>query len=190
MNEIHVKNMVCDRCIKAVTGIFERADAVIDEVRLGVVCLSKPLTPAQVQALRMALEKEGFEWLDDQKVKLVEQIRQLIVQLVQQGQLDEMRENLSSYLSSRLHKDYHYLSSTFSAVENTTIEQYFILQKIEKVKEWLVYDELTLNEMAFRLGYSSVAHLSGQFKKVTGFTPTQFKQLKDHHRKPLDKVGK
>jgi AraC family transcriptional regulator len=188
MTEIHIKNMVCDRCIRAVAGIVERAGATAKEVRLGVVRLDQPLTTVQTQEIKTALDSEGFEWLDDQKVKLVEQVKQLILQLVQQGQLDDMKENLSSYLSSQLHKDYHYLSNTFSAVENTTIEQYFILQKIEKVKEWLVYDELTLNEMAFRLGYSSVAHLSGQFKKVTGFTPTQFKQLKDHHRKPIDKV--
>jgi len=99
-----------------------------------------------------------------------------------------MKMNLSDQLASLLHKDYNYLSNLFSSVENTTIEQYFILQKIEKVKEWLVYDEFTLNEMAFKLGYSSVAHLSAQFKKVTGFTPSQFKKLKDHHRKPLDKL--
>jgi AraC family transcriptional regulator len=189
MIEVHIKNMVCDRCIRSVSGIFEKAGVPPKEVRLGVVGLDHPPMDAQIQQIKIALDAEGFEWLDDQKVKLIEQVKQLILQLVQQDQLDDMKENLSSYLSSRLHRDYHYLSNTFSTVENTTIEQYFILQKIEKVKEWLVYDELTLNEMAFRLGYSSVAHLSGQFKKVTGFTPTQFKQLKDHHRKPLDKVG-
>lgn len=189
MTEIRIKNMVCDRCIRAVTAIFERAGVTPNSVQLGVVQLDQPLTASQTQNIKAALDAEGFEWLDDQKVKLVEDIKKQILQLVQRGQLDEMKENLSSYLSSQLHKDYHYLSNTFSTAENTTIEQYFILQKIEKVKEWLVYDELTLNEMAFRLGYSSVAHLSGQFKKVTGFTPTQFKQLKEHHRKPLDKVG-
>ena len=100
--------------------------------------------------------------------------------------LMKKKENLSEWLAKRTLKDYHYLSNVFSSVENTTIEQYFILQKIERVKEWLVYDELTLNEMAYNLGYSSTAHLSAQFKKVTGFTPSQFKKLKDHHRKPLD----
>ena len=99
-----------------------------------------------------------------------------------------MKENLSEYLSRHLRKDYTYLSNLFSSVENTTIEQYFIQQKIEKVKEWLVYDELSLGEMAFKLGYSSVAHLSNQFKKITGFTPSQFKKLKDHHRKKLDSL--
>ena len=134
------------------------------------------------------MQKKGFKWIEDGKIKLVEEIKKEIVNLVHYTDLDEMSSNLSQHLASRLHKDYHYLSNTFSSVENTTIEQYFILQKIERVKEWLVYNELTLNEMAFKLGYSSVAHLSTQFKKVTGFTPTQFKELKQHHRKPLDKV--
>ncbi len=186
--EIHVKNMVCDRCIKVVRGIFHDAGALIKSVGLGVVELEKELSDQQVQTVKTVLEKEGFEWLDDQKIKLVEQIKKLIVQLVHYGQLDEMKENLSDYLSAKLHKDYHYLSNTFSSLENTTIEQYFILQKTEKVKEWLVYDELTLSEIAFKLGYSSVAHLSAQFKKVTGFTPSQFKKLEKPSRQPLDKI--
>ena len=99
-----------------------------------------------------------------------------------------MNKNLSAYLSEKLNRDYHYLSSLFSSVENTTIEQYFILQKIEKVKELLVYDELTLNEISFKLGYSSVAHLSAQFKKVIGLTPSHFKQIGQMKRKPLDKI--
>lgn len=180
--------MVCARCIKMVTGIFQNAGAIPENVRLGKVGIRNELTAEQQGKIKNELEQEGFEWLDDQKVKLVEEIKQLIIQLVHYSNLDEMRENLSGYLSVKLHKDYHYLSTTFSVVENTTIEQYFILQKNEKVKEWLVYGELTLNEMAFKLGYSSAAHLSSQFKKVTGFTPSQFKKLKDHQRKPLDQL--
>ena len=188
MQEIPIKNMVCARCIKSVTGIFTDAGATVNNVQLGKVVLAQPLLKAQENAIRSSLLQEGFEWLDDKKVKLVEEIKTGIIRLVQEGGLDEKNENLSHWLSKPLHKDYHYLSNFFSSVENTTIEQYFILQKIEKVKEWLVYDELTLNEMAYKLGYSSVAHLSAQFKKVTGFTPSQFKKLKDHHRKPLDGV--
>jgi AraC family transcriptional regulator len=138
--------------------------------------------------VRKGLEAEGFEIIDDQRVKLAEEVKSLIVELVHMKDMDEMKENLSDYLVSRLHKEYTYISSVFSAVENTTIEQYFILQKIEKVKEWLVYDELTLSEMSFRLGYSSVAHLSNQFKKITGFTPSQFKKLKEHNRRQLDSL--
>ena len=188
MIEIHIKNMVCARCSKVVTGIFQNAGAMPKTVRLGCVEIGKKLTEGQERKIRKALEAEGFEWLDDQKTKLVVDIKRNIIELVHYSNLDEMNKNLSDYLSGILHKDYHYLSTLFSSVENTTIEQYFILQKIEKVKEWLVYDEFTLSEMAFKMGYSSVAHLSGQFKKVTGFTPSQFKQLKDHHRKSLDKI--
>jgi len=188
MTEVHVKNMVCGRCIKVVKEVFEKSGAAVADVQLGIVKLDQ--TPgAEVETLiRKRLADEGFEWLDEQKAKLVEQVKQAIVELVHYSNLDEMKENLSEYLAHKLHRDYHYLSSLFSSAENATIEQYFILQKIEKVKEWLVYDELTLSEMAFRLGYSSVAHLSGQFKKITGFTPSAFKTLKDHRRQPLDKL--
>ncbi len=188
MIEIHIKNMVCPRCIKTVNGIFNDAGVLPRNVRLGTVEIEKNFSGEQELLIRKALEMEGFEWLDDQKMQLIEQVKQLIVQLVHYSNLDEMKENLSGYLSSKLYKDYHYLSNLFSSVENTTIEQYFILQKTEKVKEWLVYGEFNLNEMAFKLGYSSSAHLSAQFKKVTGFTPSQFKKLKDHHRKPLDQL--
>jgi len=184
----NIKNMVCARCIRIVTGIFLQAGAEPVAASLGKIETVGELTAGQEQQVRKALEAEGFEWLDDHKVKLVEGVKQAIVQLVHYGELDEMKVNLSDHLAALLHKDYNYLSNLFSSVENTTIEQYFILQKIEKVKEWLVYDEFTLNEMAFKLGYSSVAHVSAQFKKVTGFTPSQFKKLKDHHRKPLDKL--
>ena len=180
--------MVCDRCIRSVQQLFERAGIAVGSIHLGVVQTRQDLDEPQIQQVKEALRAEGFEWMDNQKVKLVEQIRQQIIQLVQSGKMDEMKGNLSDYLSKALLKDYHYLSQLFSAIENTTIEQYFILQKIEKVKEWLAYDEYTISEIAFKMGYSSVAHLSGQFKKVTGFTPSQFKQFKDHHRKPLDKV--
>jgi len=186
--EIHIRNMVCDRCINAVTGIFQQAGVAIKDIRLGVVGINRELTEEKVRTIRSSLIAGGFEWLDDQKIKLVERIKQEMVELVHYSNLDEMKSNLSDHLAAKLHKDYHYLSAIFSSIENTTIEQYFILQKTEKVKEWLVYNEYTLSEMAFRLGYSSTAHLSGQFKKITGFTPSQFKNLKDHHRKPLDKL--
>ncbi|RYF88563.1 MAG: AraC family transcriptional regulator [Chitinophagaceae bacterium] len=186
--EIHIRNMVCDRCIKSVRQVFERAGVRTERIQLGVVHTKEDLAPAKVEELKDALREEGFEWMDDHKVKLVEQIKNLIIQLVQSGEMEEMKGNLSAYLASKLLKDYYHLSQLFSSMENTTIEQYFILQKLERVKEWLVYDEYTISEIAYKLGYSSVAHLSGQFKKVTGFTPSQFKQFKDHYRKPLDKV--
>lgn len=180
--------MVCGRCIKVVASIFEQTGIFPVSVELGIVKLKAELSEEQRAGIKTLVEKEGFELLDDQKSKLVDDIRRLIIELVHYGNLDEMDKNLSKYLADKLHKEYTYLSNLFSSIDNTTIEQYFILQKIEKVKEWLVYDEFTLSEIAFKLGYSSVAHLSGQFKKVTGFTASEFKQLKDHHRKPLDKV--
>jgi len=186
--ELHIKNMVCGRCIKSVMDIFNRAAVPPAHVELGKVVLTKEPPGSQLVKIKKALLTEGFELLDDSKTKFTEEVKNLIIHLVHYGELDRMKENLSAYLSGHLHKDYNYLSNLFSSIENNTIEQFFILQKIEKIKEWLVYDELTLSEMSFRLGYSSVAHLSSQFKKITGFTPTQFKKLKDHHRKPLDKV--
>ena len=180
--------MVCARCIKTVTGLFQRAGADIQNVRLGTVETRNDLDNEQLNNIRKNLLEEGFELLDDQKTKLIEKIKNEIIALVHYGELDEMKVNLSTYLTSKLHKDYNYLSNLFSSVENTTIEQYFILQKIEKVKELLVYDELSLSQIAFKLGYSSVAHLSNQFKKITGFTPSEFKKLKDHHRHHLDKL--
>jgi AraC family transcriptional regulator len=180
--------MVCARCIKTVTGIFQQGGADIQSVRLGSVETKNELSSEELKTIRQNLLAEGFEMLDDQKVKLIEQIKNEIINLVHYGELDEMKVKFSSYLSEKLHKDYNYLSNLFSSVESTTIEQYFILQKIEKVKELLVYDELSLSEIAFKLGYSSVAHLSNQFKKITGFTPSEFKKLKGHHRRHLDKL--
>jgi len=186
--DLPIKNMVCDRCIKSVTAIFRQAGVIPESVVLGVVKVKNALSKDQEHQVKAQLAEDGFELLDNQKAKLVNEIKQGIIELVHYGELDEMNVNLSGYLSGKLHKDYHYLSSLFSSIENTTIEQYFILQKIEKVKEWLAYNEFTLSEMAFKLGYSSVAHLSAQFKKITGFTPSQFKSLKDHHRRPLDSI--
>jgi AraC family transcriptional regulator len=188
MTTIRIRNMVCGRCIKAVGSVFEREGVRPVSVELGTVKLAAPLKDEQLLAIRVALEAEGFEILDDQKARLAEDIRLAIIELVHYGQLDEMKLNLSSYLSGKLNREYSQLSNLFSAVENTTIEHFFILQKIEKVKEWLVYNEFTLSEIAFKLGYSSTAHLSAQFRKITGFTPSQFKQLKDHHRSELDKI--
>lgn len=186
--ELNIKNMVCARCIKTVTGIFQSSGADIKSVRLGFVEINNDLTNDQLNVIRKQLAEDGFELLDDQKAKLIEQIKNEIVNLVHYGELDELKVNLSTLLSNKLHKDYNHLSSLFSSVESTTIEQYFILQKIEKVKELLVYDEFSLSQIAFKLGYSSVAHLSNQFKKVTGFTPSEFKKQKSHHRNHLDKI--
>lgn len=186
--KLHIKNMVCPRCVKVVKDVLTAQDISYQEVALGEVTLEKPLDHTKLPALKKALEAEGFAWIDDKRSRLVSHIKDVLVVLIHQGELSELRVNISTFLAERLHKDYHYLSGLFSETENTTIEQFVILQKIEKVKEWLVYDELSLSEIAFQMGYSSVAHLSAQFKRITGFTPTQFKKLKDHKRRPLDSI--
>jgi len=149
--------------------------------------LEKDLTAEERVAVESALVPLGFEVIDDKKSRMIEQIKNVIIDVVHY-QDNDVKTNLSDVLSDKLHHDYNYLSNLFSEVEGTTIEKYFIAQKVEKVKELLVYDELSLSEIANRLNYSSVAYLSNQFKKVTGLTPSHFKQIKEDKRKPLDKV--
>lgn len=156
------------------------------QVSLGEVELSKPPTAKQLNSLNERLKALGFELLDDQKKKHIEKIKTLLIKKVQSGEVEE-HFSITSYLTKALNKDYSYISRLFSEVEGITIEQFFILQKIEKVKELLVYGEMNTSEISYQLGYSSVAHLSGQFKKVTGLTPSGFKSI-GGERKPIDKV--
>ncbi|TAN10832.1 MAG: AraC family transcriptional regulator [Chitinophagaceae bacterium] len=185
---LHIKNMVCDRCIKAVKAVLSGQDIEIENIQLGEVKLRKPVAESQIPALETALRAEGFELIDDKRSRIVSQIKSMLIELIHYGDLEALHQNISGYITQKLHKDYHYLSNLFSESENMTIEQFVIFQKIEKVKELLVYDELSLSEISFKMGYSSVAHLSAQFKKITGFTPSRFKKLKDHKRRPLDKL--
>lgn len=185
---LHIRNMVCHRCIKVVHEVLASQGISPATVKLGEVGLTEPLDPARLLPLSEALEREGFALIDDKRSRLISAIKVQLVELIHYGDLEGLQQNISTYLSNRLRKDYHYLSGLFSESENLTIEQFVILQKIEKVKELLVYDELSLSEIAFKMRYSSVAHLSAQFKKITGFTPTQFKKLKDHRRRSLDQV--
>lgn len=159
----------------------------VKNVKLGEVLFAKELTPEEKANLDSVLIPLGFEVIDDKKSRLIEKIKSIIIHLVHH-QDNNAKTNLSDVLSQQLHHDYNYLSNLFSEVEGTTIEKYFIAQKIEKVKELLVYDELSLSEIADRLNYSSVAYLSNQFKKVTGLTPSYFKQIKEDKRKPLDEI--
>jgi len=156
-------------------------------VTLGEVLLAEEITGSEKEILNQHLKTFGFEIIDDRKSRLIGQIKSSIIEIVHQ-QNSELKSNLSDYLSSKLHHDYSHLSNLFSEVEGTTIEKYFIAQKIERVKELLVYDELSLSEIADQMNYSSVAYLSNQFKKVTGLTPTFFKNIKTDKRKPLDEV--
>ncbi|QBJ85100.1 AraC family transcriptional regulator [Chryseobacterium gleum] len=183
--KIFIKNMVCNRCIAAVENIFRNADVKIKDILLGEIETETDISPEKMKFIEKELLNTGFERIMDSAHQLVEKIKNLIITKV--SELD-IAENflLSEFLSSKLHKDYSSLSKTFSQNENITLEQFFILQKIEKVKELLLYNEFNLTEIAGKLGYKSVQHLSTQFRNVTGFTPTEFKKLKEHHRKALD----
>ena len=184
---IYIKNMVCNRCIMVVENEFQKLGYTPVKVQLGEVEVGAELTVEEITDIDEHLKKFGFEIIDDAKSRMIEKIKNLIIQLIHHSN-EEIKENYSTYIESHLNKDYNYLSNLFSDIEGTTIEKYIINQKIEKVKELLVYDELTLSEIAYKLGYSNVAHLSAQFRKVTGLTPTHFKQIKENKRKPLDQV--
>ncbi|WP_321282334.1 AraC family transcriptional regulator [Marinifilum fragile] len=187
MTKLFIKNMVCNRCIMVVRNELEKLGISVRHVGLGEVLLEKELSPEEKVNLDKVLIPLGFEVIDDKKSRVIEKIKNIIIDLVHHHENDS-KNKLSDVLSSKLHHDYSYLSNLFSEVEGTTIEKYFIAQKIEKVKELLVYDELSLSEIAFRLNYSSVAYLSNQFKKVTGLSPSHFKQIGKDRRKPLDEV--
>lgn len=179
--------MVCSRCKMVVKSEFEKLGLHTISVELGEVELQEAITENQKEILLQNLQALGFDLIDDKKSKTIEKIKNLIVDLVHHRN-NELKANLSDYLAENLNQDYNSLSNLFSEIENTTIEKYFISQKIEKVKELLIYNELSLSEIADILNYSNVAHLSNQFKKITGFTPTHFKQLKDKKRIQIENL--
>lgn len=183
----YIKNMVCNRCKTAVQKEFEKIGIVPVSVKLGEVETSEEITMQQLAELENSLKHIGFEVIDDKKSRLIEQVKNEIIRLVHHSEEIE-NTNLSNILSDKLHYEYNYLSNLFSEVEGTTIEKYFISQRIEKVKELLVYDELSLSEIANQLGYSSTAYVSSQFKKITGLTPTFFKSLKETKRRNIDEL--
>ena len=179
--------MVCNRCILVVQQELRKLGIDSNKVTLGEVEVGAEIPRDKLEQLQTNLDTLGFELLDNSKQQLIEKIKNIIIQQIHHSK-DKQHQNFSEILSRALHKDYSYLSSLFSEVEGITIEKYLINQKIEKVKELVIYDELTLSEIAYKLDYSSVAHLSNQFKKVTGLTPSHFKQIGQNKRKPLDKI--
>lgn len=187
--DVYIKNMVCDRCVRVVREELEKLGLKVERVELGKADVAADSTTVNLEAIRRVLKINGFEYLEDRKAQLVEQMKTLIIELIRSDQLEHMDVNLSEYLAKQMGKNYHYLSSLFSSVMSMTIERYMILQKIERVKELLAYNELSLSEIAYRLGYSSVQHLSSQFKKVTGLTPSHFKSIKAQRRRPIDQLG-
>ncbi len=179
--------MVCSRCIMVVKAQLENKGLHPLAVNLGEVEIEEKLSKEELLQLDTTLRAVGFELIDDKKSQTIDKIKSAIITLVHHSDQD-IKTNLSVFISSQLHQDYSYLSKLFSDVAGTTIEKYFIAQRIEKVKELIVYDELSLSEIADQLGYSSVAYLSNQFKKVTGFTPSYFKSLKEHKRKNIEEL--
>ena len=186
--KLAIKNMVCQRCVTAVKNILEEEGLNPENITLGEVTLKEEqLTREQQNALDKKLLSAGFERIDDKKSRLIEKIRNIIIEKVHYS-TGHINLNWSDIITETLPYDYKYLSNLFSSVEGITIEQYIIRQKVEKAKELIIYDELNLSEIAFKLGYSSIAHFSSQFKKITGMTPTAFKNLSNPGRKALDNV--
>ena len=184
-----IKNMVCDRCIKVVKEELLKLKVDVRSIKLGEVVIAGSLKNLPLERIKSVLVENGFELIEDKKAKTIEQIKLVILKLVREERdANDLSMNYSDYIVKKLNMDYHYLSALFSSVENITIEQYIILQKIERTKELLKYGELTLSEIAYKLGYSSVQHLSNQFRKVTGLTASQFKSLTENTRKSLDKI--
>ena len=184
--------MVCHRCLLAVEDVLMRSAIPFNKVITGEIHLSGKIGQQQIDLLKTSLASIGLELIDNRMSGLIEKIKQLVIKKARnEVEEKENKTKLSIYLSQNLHHEYTYLSSFFSSVEGRTIENYFIEQRIEKVKELLVYNEMTLSEISFELEYSSVAHLSNQFKKITGFTPSELKKSRqiDKNRKPLDSVS-
>ena len=187
---LYIKNMVCHRCKMVVKSELEKLNLHPVSVALGEVIIEEnQLSKLQSTQLAEALNTVGFELIDDRKSQLIEGIKTFIINSVHYKD-EQPKKNYSLLLSQHLHHNYSHLSNLFSQVEGITIEQYIINQKIEKVKELLLYKELSLSQIALQLGYSSTAHLSAQFKKITGMTPSTFKHLGAESRKSLDDIGK
>lgn len=184
-----VKNMVCDRCVLAVEAILTKGNVPFQKVIFGEIHLTYEPDAQQKETISVELQKIGFELIDSHMSALIEKIKQQVIRKARNEVIGEEKKlNLSSYLTEILHYEYTHLSSLFSSVEGRTIENLYIEQRIEKAKELLIYGLMTLSEIAFELEYSSTAHLSSQFKKVTGLTPSHFKKVGTLKRKSLDKV--
>ena len=186
---LHIKNMVCSRCVMAVENILNQLGINYEEVQVGEIRLAEIPEGNEYTQLKESLDTIVLELIDKHNNRVIEKAKHLILLKARNEVPDnEKRQKLSYYLTEKLHLDYSYLSGLFSSVEGRSIEHYFISQRIERAKELLVYDELTLSEIAYRLDYSSVAHLSAQFKKTTGLTPSYFKGIGNHKLRSLDQI--
>jgi AraC-like DNA-binding protein len=186
--KIFIQNMVSLRCKMKVKQELDNLGLAYQDVELGEIQLTKPLEPEMRQRLKEELHKSGLELMDDKKAMIIEKIINTIVEMVHYSE-EKPKQNFSTLISEKLNVDYAKLSELFSRTRGLTIERFIILHKIERVKELIVYDELSLSEIAFKMHYSSVAHLSNQFKLITGLTPTHFKKLTKRRRINLEDVG-
>lgn len=188
ISTLRIKNMVCSRCRRVITEDLTQLGLDVIEVRLGEAVVSHehelPLT-----AIREVLHRNGFDLVEDRSTALVEMVKKAVIDLVQGGELKEMRLKTSDYIEQITGKDYRYVSTVFSQTAGITIEKYMIAQRVERIKELLIYDEMSLADIAFELGYSSVAYLSNQFKQETGMTPTAFKKQTVAARNGIDTIG-
>ena len=183
--KLYIKNMVCIRCKMVVKAELTKLGLSYTSVELGEADISDNVSLKQIALFKVALLKAGLELMDDKKSTLIQKIKNVVIELLHYTE-EPLTVNFSDYLSKKLDHDYTYLANLFSEVQGTTIEKFIITHKIERVKELLVYNELSLTEIAYLMHYSSVAHLSNQFKKITGLTPSYFKQLKDIRRSKLE----
>lgn len=191
MTELYIRNMVCDRCKLVVENELVKMDLHPVKVNFGYVQLQESgLSEEKKAALAQRLESFGFELLDDTKLRIIEKIKNCIIAKIHHSKVLDLKVNWSKLIAAELNQDYSSLSALFSSFEGITIQQYIIRQKIEKAKEFLFYDELSLSEISYRLGYSSVQHLSSQFKRITGETPSEFKASRPETimRKAIDSV--
>ncbi len=191
MMTIHIRNMVCNRCIRVVSDELAALGHDVRSISLGEAVLSEEPGDEGMTRLRSMLLENGFELIEDARLQTIERIKRAVLQFAREDAAGRPRGwRVSDALAAEIGRDYSGLSALFSSVEGVTIEQFLILQRIEYAKELLKYGELTLSEIADRLGYSSVQHLSSQFKKVTGLTPSRFRSMASEARIPLDRVGR
>jgi AraC-like DNA-binding protein len=186
--KLHIKNMVSIRCKMIVKQELQKLGLHFIMVELGEVEIMENIFGEQREQVRIALLQSGLELMDDRRSVLIEKIKNTVVEMVHHNN-ELTKINFSDYLSGKLNHDYTYLANLFSEIQGTTIEQFIIAHKIERIKELIIYDELTITEIAWKMNYNSLAHLSNQFKKVTGLSPSHFKQLRVKRRSPIEDIG-
>ncbi|MDD4972132.1 MAG: helix-turn-helix transcriptional regulator [Paludibacter sp.] len=186
--KIYIKYMVSNRCKIAVKEVFKSLELHLNKLELGEAEVLEPISEDQLLQLKNSLLNKGFELMDNKRAVLIERIKNTVIEMIHHSD-KTIKVNFSDYLSESLNHNYTYLANTFSEVQGMTIEQFIISHKIERIKELILYDELNITQIAYTMNYSSVAHLSGQFKKYTGLTPSYFKKLKLKRLEPIEEIG-